>query len=385
MTMSLTADATQATQVEQARAVAEVAAAVHAAAARPRDEDLAIARFKRSCARIEFAQRAFYKYPRGGKNVTDVTIRFAIEAARCWGNMTSGSAEIERQPGQSTVVAFAWDLETNFTRRTTFVSPHSGYTDTPEVDANGQARPARALIAVRDVRENNQSAGSRVERQQIIAALPSWFVEMGKAWCAETVANQGKGKPIEDRRRQMVEAFEGIGVRREELIRKIGAPVDSWVELDLATLTVLGQSIRNGETDIEAEFGRRKQQASGPASVSTAELAGATADGATVPDEPAVSTGKPSQRVLSAIAARLTELGFEGRQGEQRERRIRICSLVSGENIGSMSELTPEGAEHVRRYLSTATANDLAQILVEDQAGTQPADDEPPAEPPAEQ
>lgn len=383
MTMSLTADATQATQVEQARAVAEIAASVQRAAMAPRDEDLAIARFKRSCTRLDFAQRAIFNYPKGKKRVTGPTIHFAIEAARCWGNMTSGSAEIDRGTDRSTIVAFAWDMETNFARRTTFVSPHSGYTDTPEEDEEtGKLRPARALVAVRDVRENNQSAGSRVEREQILAALPSWFVAMGKRWCADTVAGQGAGKPIEERRRQMIEAFEGLGVRREELVRHRGAPVDQWIELDLATLTVLGTAIRDGETTVDDEFGRYRTRVAAPPSVSTTDLDGAQAAPDADAEPRAVSTGKPSQRTLSAIGARLTELGFEGRQGEPRERRLRICSLVSGEVVGSMSELSPEGAEHVRRYLAGATASDLAAMLAEDSA---PQRDDPDAEPEPEQ
>jgi len=366
VTMNMTENATQATQVEQARAVAEVAASVFAAAERPRDEDLAIARFKRSCVRMEFAQRAFYNYPRGGKRLTDVTIRFAIEAARCWGNMTSGSAEIERRPGQSTVVAFAWDLETNFTRRTTFVSPHSGYTDTPEQGEDGRPRPARTLVAVRDVRENNQSAGSRVERQQILAALPPWFVEMGKGWCAETIAKQGGGKPIEDRRRQMVETFEAIGARREELIRRIGAPVDSWTEVDLATLTVIGQSIRIGESSLEDEFERKPQPRSTTDIMNTlnADQRPDTVEGE------AVSTGEPpaSRQAVNGILARLGELGVSGRGADVRDRRLAILRAIVDRNpdepvIGSTNDITTTEAEIVREYLAAATAETLAALV----------------------
>jgi hypothetical protein len=368
-TLTGTGDVTQATRVEQARAVAEVAASVMAAGDRARDEDLALARFMRSCARLDFAQRAFFRYPRGGKPVTGVTIAFAIEAARCWGNMTSGSSEIERhesegsRTGYSTMVAFAWDLETNFTRRTTFVSPHSGYTDNPEADANGKIRPGRALVAVRDVRENNQSAGSRVEREQIIAALPVWFVEAGKARCAKAVAEQGGDKPIEQRRREIIEAFEARGVRRADVIRKVGAPVDAWTEPDLATLLVIGQALKNGETTADQEFGRGSDtDRDTPATVDAAALAAGTRAA------PPADTSKVAQAALNGIFAMLGERGIAGRKPSERTRRLRILALLSGEQIATSTDLTPEGAEAVKIALEPMSADDVANLLAADEA-----------------
>ncbi|MDN5918989.1 MAG: hypothetical protein L0I76_28500 [Pseudonocardia sp.] len=247
--MSLTGNASQATQIEQARAVAEVLAAVRYAQENPRDQDRALDEFERSCRRTELAQRAFFGYRRGAARVAGVTIEFAQEAARCWQNMSSGSSELARRFRESEMVAFAWDLEMNTQRRTTFVSPHTGYTDTPT-----EEKPARELVAVRDIRENNQSAASRVEREMILAVLPTWYVAKGKAWCTATLANEGGGKPIEDRRREIIKSFEGIGVRREALIGKIGAPVDQWIEPDLATLIVIGQAIKSGESTVHSEF-----------------------------------------------------------------------------------------------------------------------------------
>lgn len=377
MTLDITRNAGQVTQVEQARAVAEVAASVLAAQQSPRDEDLAIARFKRSCARLDFAQRAMFSFPKGGNNkrVTGPTIHFAIEAARCWGNMTSGSAEIERGSDSSTIVAFAWDMETNFARRTTFVSPHSGYTDAPEIGEDGKPRPARKLIAVRDVRENNQSAGSRVEREQILAALPSWFVEMGKRLCAETVAGQGGGKPIEDRRRQMVERFEGIGVRREELVRRIGAPVDQWIELDLATLTVIGQAITNGERTIEEEFGRRPGAA--PATTVTGEdLAGAGPVDAqpvdTPADEPAAEEdpqAPASEETMRALAARMAALGLAGRGQAAKDRRHRLLMALLDRAVDDTQNVTVEQAAGVQEWLDAATPEAVAALLDEQAPG----------------
>jgi hypothetical protein len=365
MTMSLSQHASQATQIEQARAVAEVAAAIRYAQDNPRDEDRALALFERSCNRLDFAQRAFFRYSRGGQQVTGVTIAFAQEAARCWQNMSSGSAELARRARESEMVAFAWDLEMNTQRRTTFVNPHTGYTDTPRED-----KPARELVAVRDIRENNQSAGSRVEREMILAVLPTWYVEKGKAWCHATVGRQGGDKPIEDRRREIIKTFEGIGVRRDELIAKLGVPVDQWIEADLATLIVIGQSIRNGETTIENEF--RTGLAERAPTVTAAALAGASAR-PTRPAQPQSSAAAGAPPAAAPAAAVPSPPGppLHGedeppiadkaspkqtrhmhalfREGDVTDRteRLKVTGLLLDRDLDTSADLTSEDADAV--------------------------------------
>ncbi len=60
---------TQATAVEQARAVAEVAAAVQVAQQFPRDITRAIERMRQACSQKSLADRAFYSLPRAGGRV----------------------------------------------------------------------------------------------------------------------------------------------------------------------------------------------------------------------------------------------------------------------------------------------------------------------------
>lgn len=259
MTMSLTANATQVTQVEQARAVAEVAAAVQAAQNNHRDESAAMERLASVCRRRSFAERAMFGFRRGTERIAGPTIEFAIEAARCWGNMASGSVELVRVPGtretagHSEMLAFAWDEQTNFQRRVTYVNPHVGYVDSI-VDKQGNDKEQRVLYATRDVRENNASTASRVEREQILAVLPVWYVEDALAIVHETLTDKSGDVPVEARRRDLIERFGNLGVRRQELVDKIGAPVDQWLPIDLARLDTLGRSITQGRTTVAAEF-----------------------------------------------------------------------------------------------------------------------------------
>lgn len=117
---------TQATQVEQARAVAEVAAAVRVAQDFPRDMSKAVEQMRLSCAQSSLAQRAFYSVPRAGGRVEGSTIHLAKELARCFGNVEYGIRETRRddEAGISEVLAWAWDQENNVRQSRGFVVPH---------------------------------------------------------------------------------------------------------------------------------------------------------------------------------------------------------------------------------------------------------------------
>lgn len=99
------------------RQAQEVQAAVMMAKRFPRDEYAAVDRILKSCERTSLAESALYEYPKGGQKVTGPSIRLAEAIAQAWGNMDSGVVELEQHNGFSTMMAYAWDLETN-TRQT---------------------------------------------------------------------------------------------------------------------------------------------------------------------------------------------------------------------------------------------------------------------------
>lgn len=361
--VSLTDNASQGTQIEQARAVAEVIGSIRAAREWPRDEELALQRFLAACSRMTFAERAFFRFRRGTEQITGPTIHFMEEAARCWGNMSSGSAELVRRANESEMLAYATDLETNYTRRALFVNPHTGYTDTPKMGADGVMVVGRKLISVRDKRENNQSAGSRVEREMIDAVLPAWYVELGVAQCYRTLAGNAE-TPIEDRRRALATWFEEkLSIRRDLLVAKIGVPFDQWLPADLAVLRVIGQSIHRGESTFEAEFSDVAGAGPGngarrPGAVSTADL-----DGAVPAEAQDAAAETVSRSALNGLFARLGELGLAGRSAADRRRRLLLLELITNEDLESANDLSAAGAAHAREVLGQYTADDLAPLL----------------------
>ena len=235
----------QATSVEQSRAVAQVHAAMLVAQQAPRDVEAAIRAMESSCRRPELAERAFFRFKRGGATVAGPSIHLARELARCWGNVDHGIAELsqDREAGQSEMVAFAWDLEANVRGSNTFVVPHVR-------DARGEQV---ALVDVRDVYENNANLGARRLREMIFSVLPPWFVETAKDLCMKTLENGG-GIPIEQRRTKCITGFDEIGVSRAQLEERVGRPVADWTVHDVVLLGQVFTSICRSEVRVADEF-----------------------------------------------------------------------------------------------------------------------------------
>ena len=105
---------------DQARAVAEVQAALMIARMNPRDPVKAMDRILNACTRPTLANSATYSYSRGGTDITGPTIRLAEAIAQGWGNIQYGIREISQSGGVSTVAAYALDVETNTRREVVF-------------------------------------------------------------------------------------------------------------------------------------------------------------------------------------------------------------------------------------------------------------------------
>jgi hypothetical protein len=231
---------TQATAVEQARAVAEVAAAVQVAQMNPRDMNRAWAEMQAACARLGLANRAFYSVKNRGSGPS---VHLARELARIWGNMDYGVHELHRddERGMSEIRAYAWDQQTNMRSSRTFQVPHRRL--------GGGAK----ITDLTEVYLNNQNIGARAVRESILAALPADFVEEAKALCRKTI-ERGDGKPLPERIANMVSRFKELGVTVARIETKVGRKRGQWTAADVAELAVVFGSIDRRETTAEDEF-----------------------------------------------------------------------------------------------------------------------------------
>lgn len=237
--------ASQATTIEQSRAVAEVQARVLVAQRCPRNSVAALEKAVESCKQLAVAQTAFYKFPRGGETVSGESISLAVELARCWGNIDYGIMELARGDRETEMLAFAWDLETNTVSRQTFIVPHTRDT---------RSGP-KALTDTRDIYENNANNGARRLRECIFRVLPPHLKEAAKNTCYETLERGEGEKPLAVRIAEAIAAFKAVGVALERLEKKFGLSAN-WTPMDIAQLEVSFRSIKRREISAEEEFPR---------------------------------------------------------------------------------------------------------------------------------
>jgi hypothetical protein len=273
--------ASQATHIEQARAIAEVQAMFLMAKQAPRNEGEAIARALEACGQYQLAERAFYSFPRGGESVNGPSIGLATELARCWGNIDYGIMELTRNDdaGHTEMLAFARDLETNTRSHQTFIVPH----------ARDTRSGRKALTDMRDIYENNANNGARRLRECIFRVLPIYLRAAAEDRCRE-VLQKGKGDlPIAQRTAQAISAFKEIGITLDRLEAKQGNS-GNWTGVELANLEIAYRSIKRGETTSDEAFPRVKETAEDV----TAEVR-------------ALAAGKAAQTTAEAIGDDLPE------------------------------------------------------------------------------
>lgn len=237
----------QATTIEQSRAIAEVQAAVVIAQSHPRDKSRALNEALESCRTREVADNAFFKFPRGGKSVSGESIHLARELARCWGNIDYKIAELSRddEGGSSEMMAIAWDLETNARASLTFIVPHLR-------DKKGGAE---RLTDVRDIYENNANMGARRLRECIFAVLPKYLVQSAADECRNTLETRNAEVPLPKRIADALAAFAKIGIDKTRIEAKLGS-TSNFTAVDLANLQISYKSITRNEISAEDEFPR---------------------------------------------------------------------------------------------------------------------------------
>lgn len=232
----------QTTAVEQARAIAEVQAAIVIAQRFPRDMGRANAEMREACARMALAERAFYRVPNRGNGPS---VHLARELVRVWGNVDYGVRELRRDDvaGESEVQAFAWDQQTNVRSTRTFVVPH----------ARMKAGKREKLIDLGDIYLSNQNVGARAVRECIFTILPMTFTDEAQTLCRSTLEN-GEGKPLEQRVADMIAGFRGIGITVDQLEQKLDRKRSAWSAADVAQMAITFTSITRDGLDKDEEF-----------------------------------------------------------------------------------------------------------------------------------
>jgi len=231
-------------EVAASKAAQEVQAAMVLAKRFPRDEVQAYSRIMQACKRPTLAEVAVYEYPRGGQKVTGPSIRLAEALAQNWGNIQAGIVEVEQRPGESTMMAYSWDLETNTRVERTFQVKHERGT------RNGNVK----LTDPRDIYEMTANQGARRLRACILSVIPGDVVEAAVKECDRTMETSGGDEPLIDRARKMVAAFQTYGVTQTMIEKRLGHKLDAISQSEIVGLKKVFASIRDGMAGREAYF-----------------------------------------------------------------------------------------------------------------------------------
>lgn len=232
------------TEMVTTRQAQEVQAAMVIAKRFPRNEVESYNRIIRACKRHTLAEQAMYEYPRGETKVSGPSIRLAEAMAQNWGNLDFGIIELEQKNGESQVMAYAWDLETNTRQTKIFSVPHIRSTKKGNFP----------LKDPRDIYELVANQGARRLRACILGVIPGDVIDSAVAQCEATLIGQCEG-PLIDTVRQIANTFsEKYGVTVPMLEKYIGCKIESFTMNDLIRLKKVYRSLEDGMAKREDVF-----------------------------------------------------------------------------------------------------------------------------------
>lgn len=232
------------TEMVTTRQAQEVQAAMVIAKKFPRDEVESYNRILRACQRKSLAEQAMYEYPRGGTKVTGPSIRLAEAMAQNWGNLDFGIIELEQKNGESQVMAYAWDLETNTRQTKIFSVPH----------IRGTKKGNIFLTDPRDIYELVANQGARRVRACILGVIPGDVQDAAVEQCHKTLV-EGEKKPLVDLVRDMAALFQQeFGVSLDSIEAYIGCKSEAFSMNDLVRLKRVVKSLRDGMAKREDFF-----------------------------------------------------------------------------------------------------------------------------------
>lgn len=272
--------------IEQERAIAEAQGQLILAKKYPRSVNKSISEFLEACQSTDFAATAFYSVPNRGSGPS---IRFAEEAARCYGNFIYGHRELSRTEGKSEIEVYAWDMEKNNRSSRQITVMH--VTDTK----NGPKR----LIDQADIDNKIANVASKQMRGRILALMPKHMVAMGASAAKVTLAG-GSEKPLSERLVGMASAFAKFGVTNDMLAAHLGHIVDNTTIDELADLVGIYNAIREGAKAADYFGGTSTEKTESNAGAAAA-IAAQAATGAAA-EKPAVKKATPAATKPPAAA-----------------------------------------------------------------------------------
>lgn len=295
------APASTALVAAETRERAEIESALILARRFPRNETEAGARVLQACRIHDFAEAAVYEYPRGGTTVSGLSISFAREAARCWGNIRSGFRVTDWTPERTSLEGFALDLETN-TLTTAGISFGNSIF---RKGKNGEA--GRWIVPdEREYRELVGRQGAVLVRNCILSLLPPDLKVQAEEEIRTTKRTKADRDLSADRDgtlRKLLVAFDAFGVTAAMIEARYNCPTDALTVEHVTELRGIYNALKDAQAKREEFFDPPTVKPAGqegapaaPKAPSAADklaaMAGATPTPAPAPAPPAAQSAE---------------------------------------------------------------------------------------------
>ena len=237
-----------------AREKAAVEARFVMAMNRPRDPEEARQRILKACKRPRFAESARYQKPVGSGRVYGLSIRFAEEVARIWGNIYVQASIVFDDRERRIYHVVATDLETNTAQEQDVVVEkfieRRAVKQGDEIVSSRKNKAGETVylkVATEDeILIKANAAISKARRNLILTLIPSDIREEAEEQSVETLKGRDKADP-EAARKRLLDAFFGVGVSAGQVKQLIGKPLEQVNPAEMDVLRQAYTALKDGE------------------------------------------------------------------------------------------------------------------------------------------
>jgi hypothetical protein len=220
--------------------------------AKPRDMYAFSIALTKAVQRPTLADKATYRYPRGGSQIEGPSIYLAREAARLFGNIRYGVKDMFVTDEAVHFTAYAYDIESNSVVE---------YPDSvKKLIQRKNKQTGKTDWITPDERDLRELVNKRIAigaRNAILAIIPADIIEDATNTARDVRAKKA-GADLDAGREQtikkLVKTFDGIGVTVEMLERFLGHKVNLVDADELTTLREVYNSIHEGHAKREHHF-----------------------------------------------------------------------------------------------------------------------------------
>lgn len=236
-----------------AREVATIQSQMSIAQMFPRDINKVQQRILSVCSRPQLASSAIYVFAKGNTTVQGASIRLAEALLNAYGNAKAGFEIMSQTDTESSVRAYALDMETNTLVERTFIVSHLRYTK----------KGSYILTDPREIYETVASQASRKLRACILEIIPSDLQELAMSECTKTLAKNVDITP--EKLENLVVCFGTFGVTKAQIETLIQRKLEAITQTQYLDLKRKYVSLRDGVASPEDFFGS-------PSEASTTEV-----------------------------------------------------------------------------------------------------------------